>query len=715
MADDVAALVVQLSASLTKFKDDMGTAVAEAGKAVASIESSFAAANPDASGMIEKFRASAEGPALAAGTSIGLILAGGIAAAAAGIATKLFSTIDALSQLGDRSDDLRLPVNLLQALSVAAGEARVPVKSLNAALDEFTKVTKQDTNDAEKFYKALGNIGQGFVTAFKNAETQPGKLLVLSDALHSTTDEVKKAQLGIQGLGTDNERLIGLFDKGREGIEGYVAQVRKLGLEVNDSLVKQAQEAKSQISLLSRVMTDEFSTGIAELIPLLVSLLPYIERLGAVVRDTLGAFTSRDDQKPLGTLRLELDVLQKDIEKFEEMRDRLVKNEPSEADSLRDQLRKIIGDATGTDLIENIADLDKQIDAAKKRKAEIDALIEGRNKPTNLGTVRPAFKPRPSLKDDDEEKNAFDKAVDSINRHIAALTADAAAVGLNKSAHEQLRVELRLLEAARQSDVKITDEQIAEYGRLRATMGAQQALAAAGIKLTDEQATTFIRLSGAVRATSEVLERNRLAFAAVNEAARYAGNQFVDIIDRATQKGAKFGDIMADVLRNLSRQLLQAAITGEGAFAKLLGTSSSTPGGTGGIFGALLGAFGGSGSSAGGPIAASLASGGSNAGFAIGGLAGGGTIPPGGVAYVGEHGPNPRMIRAGNKPIMVTPDDLSRSGNAGGAISLSMPIAVDARGAQAGVAEQIEAALRRVPMIAIKTIQDAKSRGQRGV
>ena len=37
--------------------------------------------------------------------------------------------------------------------------------------------------------------------------------------------------------------------------------------------------------------------------------------------------------------------------------------------------------------------------------------------------------------------------------------------------------------------------------------------------------------------------------------------------------------------------------------------------------------------------------------------ASGGTIPPYGLGYVGEHGPNPRMVRAGHEPIMITPGE----------------------------------------------------------
>ena len=72
------------------------------------------------------------------------------------------------------------------------------------------------------------------------------------------------------------------------------------------------------------------------------------------------------------------------------------------------------------------------------------------------------------------------------------------------------------------------------------------------------------------------------AFQGVQDALRYSGNQLVDILDRMGQKGTSFAAVMADVFHNLSRQMLMAAITGEGAFAKLFGLAGAN-GGVGGV------------------------------------------------------------------------------------------------------------------------------------
>jgi hypothetical protein len=64
---------------------------------------------------------------------------------------------------------------------------------------------------------------------------------------------------------------------------------------------------------------------------------------------------------------------------------------------------------------------------------------------------------------------------------------------------EQLRAEFALLEAAKQADLDVTDEQIAAYTKFRATMTAENALKAAGIELEDEQAAAFKRTTEGIR------------------------------------------------------------------------------------------------------------------------------------------------------------------------------------------------------------------------
>jgi len=284
----------------------------------------------------------------------------------------------------------------------------------------------------------------------------------------------------------------------------------------------------------------------------------------------------------------QIDRLQKRLEDVT-----MAANKLSPSETLRDKLRAIIGPAVGVDLNESIGDVDKQIAEIKARIATVDSLIDQKKNPP-AKSEPPAFKPRPKLNDDKgkDEKTAFDSETDSLNKHIAALKADAAAVGLTDSAHQGLRAELALLQAAQRDDAGVTNEQIDAYTRLRASMGPQQALTAAGIKLNKDNAESFTEVTARVTEAAKNLDAAKQHFQGVNDSLRFAGNELIDVFDKASQKGANFQTIMVGVLQAVEKQMLQAAITGDGSFAKLFGTASTT-GGVGGLMGMFAKLFGG--------------------------------------------------------------------------------------------------------------------------
>ena len=108
-----------------------------------------------------------EDAAKGVGVAVGGAIGGAIIAASIAAGTELVHLIDAIADAGDRAESLRIPINILQALSVAADQARVPTTLLNSAMDQFTKVSKESTKDADEFYKALSNIGPAWVKAFQ--------------------------------------------------------------------------------------------------------------------------------------------------------------------------------------------------------------------------------------------------------------------------------------------------------------------------------------------------------------------------------------------------------------------------------------------------------------------------------------------------------------------------------------------------------------------
>ena len=192
-----------------------------------------------------------------------------------------------------------------------------------------------------------------------------------------------------------------------------------------------------------------------------------------------------------------------------------------------------------------------------------------------------------------EAKTAFDSQIESINKHIAALEADASAVGKTAEQHAILRTEMSLLQAIERDGGEVTNEQITAYAKLRATMGSAQALQQSGIKLSDEQAKSFEKVTARIGEAAARADSAKKAFEALNSAMQFGGTQLVNIFDALTDKTKDFGETMKSVLAAVKRAFLEAIIAGQGPLAGILGTKSPVAGGTGGLLGDLAGLFGG--------------------------------------------------------------------------------------------------------------------------
>lgn len=271
-------------------------------------------------------------------------------------------------------------------------------------------------------------------------------------------------------------------------------------------------------------------------------------------------------------------------------------------------------------------------------------------------------KPPPTAQSN--QRDAFEAAIDQGNRRIAIVNAETATIGQNSEARERATIVARLEEAAKQANAAAGKEL---YGVTEQTNPA--------IK---EQADRMLAAAKAAR-------EQRDAFQGVQDSLRYAGNQLVDVLDRLGERGTSFGQIMSDVFKRMSREMLLAAITGEGAFAKLFGLAGGS-GSVGGLMGAVGSMFtGGTGSAASTVMVGS---------YAMPMFAAGTDSAPGGLAIVGEKGRELVNLPQGAQ---VVPNDITEKLLRGAPAFASSP-------AMGGSAPMIGGQITIAPSIAV-TVQ----------
>lgn len=305
-----------------------------------------------------------------------------------------------------------------------------------------------------------------------------------------------------------------------------------------------------------------------------------------------------------------------------------------------------------------------------------------------------------------ETADAYDRAIESIEKHTARLQADTSAVGLGTAALEEYRARNTLLTAAQQAGIPVTGEtakKIEEVAKAAGAAGEALAKARVGSEIAFGSKTAFLSQEDVQIAQQlkgiygndipAALASSQAAAMRLNDATREIASTIstnltsglADAIDGTKTAGQAFQDFSKIVIRALEEAIIKLMIVGP----LMRGLQS----GLGGIFGVGSNATDGIGGF--GPTAPP-------------GFASGTDNAPGGMAWVGENGPELMNVPKGAQ---IIPNDVLRGG--GGAITAPVTISIDARGADsAGLAnlqQQLAGLRSELPGIVVKTVKQAKT------
>jgi hypothetical protein len=216
--------------------------------------------------------------------------------------------------------------------------------------------------------------------------------------------------------------------------------------------------------------------------------------------------------------------------------------------------------------------------------------------------------PGPSAKEATEAKTALESYLDTLQKSVATLNAEAETYGKSNT-ERQRATDLAKAEDAARRDANDGKRKSAE--------------------LTEDERKKVLGLADAEGKAKDRTEQLQRAQAAANEQAQLLGNSLISALDKIGEKGAKATDVIKDMVKALIKAVEQALILGSGPFANLFGTQGvgGAPGGLAGLAVRGIGsAFGGGGGSYGAgdyaAAAAAAAPGTYGPGFAGGGMVG---------------------------------------------------------------------------------------------
>lgn len=408
-------------------------------------------------------------------------------------------------ELQNKAQNLGVSSSFLQSMRAEAKKLQVDVEELDAALAHAFNATKDkspidlakwdtgkdritDVERALRIYnetvaKAAGQQLQGLVL-FRDADNQEKKV-----------QAVLKAMIQLEGIGQKaasldlGERMFGSafvdrIRQGRTSAESMLTTIQNAKGDADgifpDVLVKRAKDMDDQLKIAHQRLSTALKPSWDDLAGVLLSIKGYWS--DAVTLIAKAVELSNNIKIPGYASDTDIDAKR------------------SALDTVN---RRLNGTSGWTETYGILASRKTLEDHRDRLQAEIAALAKGEQYGPNLPSQSRGTGDRPTLKPDSgADTDRFATSVDGINKRIAALQAEAAALDLGTEARDRDKVAAQLETVAKQANAaagkdgnvvseeqrKVIDRVAAAYGN--ATVAMEKARIASQIKF--DKATAFL-------------------------------------------------------------------------------------------------------------------------------------------------------------------------------------------------------------------------------
>ncbi len=307
-----------------------------------------------------------------------------------GLALLTKKSIDAASALGKSAEQMGVNVEALQEYRFVAQAAGIEQDRFDTGLKTFTKRTAEAARGTGQAKDALKEMGISLHDSNGNLRTTETLLDEVADALQNTEDPAKRLQLAFRLFDSEGAAFVKVLGSGSAALEKTRQQARDLGIVLDKDLIRDAEKAKTELEVLSKVVSANLSRALLGLAPLIADTSSLLAELAADAGNAYekmllifqGDFAF--ENQSLRGLNQDLKNFRDEIEKIDaDLKRRRALQE-------KGGLGAFFGGATEVDFIfheQRRADIVEKIAATEKRisaiRAEREAL-EGSDTPDSL-------------------------------------------------------------------------------------------------------------------------------------------------------------------------------------------------------------------------------------------------------------------------------------------------------------------------------------------
>lgn len=182
---------------------------------------------------------------------------------------KVRQVVSTLDDIGKTAAKIGLSTDALQEWRTIAESAGVSQSALDGSLERFNKrlgEAQQGGGAASKVLKQMGlDAGELATSGLDEAMKQ------VSDRIAAIPDPAARAAAAVALFGRDGAAMVNLLREGSAGMDRMRQEARDLGIIIDESLIRGAEDAQTKLDLMSRVISAQLNSALIELAPLLVA------------------------------------------------------------------------------------------------------------------------------------------------------------------------------------------------------------------------------------------------------------------------------------------------------------------------------------------------------------------------------------------------------------------------------------------------------------
>ena len=535
---------------------------------------------------------------------------------AAAMVSAVKNVVGSVDDIGKTADRIGITTDALQELRAVAESAGVEQSALDNSIEKLGKGLAEAAMGIGTAKYALDELGLSASDLMGLG--LDGALAKIADEINKVPDPMQKTALATQLFGRSGAPMLNLLREGAAGMDKMRQEARELGIVIDEDLIRNAEEAQTQLDLMSRVINAELSSALINLAPLLVSAATSVASLSRAASDFLSIqiepLPELLDADGVRALAAEVGGLTNELAEVEQARSALTANQEKyglESDQA----------ATWTNALataeENLAAAVAKRQAAQAASQRLVAGIEG------IAERNKALREEARL-----------NALSASERERAAISA------------RRMALEQSMLNDLILSGIDAQDE---TYQGIVTLADAYEAAEIAASKILNPVKAVAVASAGAADSIEDVVgvvqELSPLLSRLGMDAEAFNGimstveasmeSAFMSMIDGTTSASDAFKSMASEIIKELYRVLVVKQITGFVADAVSLSTGQT------GFFDGLAGA----------PVA---------------GRASGGSVRSGQSYMVGEHGPEPFIPAQNGRILSVAQSQAAMSGGGGG-------------------------------------------------